>query len=41
MCIRDRGEDGGLIVTTDNGGLLIYLDGDTQTVRYAGGSRCV
>ena len=33
-----RGEDGGLIVTTDNGGLLIYLDGDTQTVRYAGGS---
>ena len=33
-----EGEDGGLIVTTDNGGLLIYLDGDTQTVRYAGGS---
>ena len=26
-----EGEDGGLIVTTDNGGLLIYLDGDTQT----------
>ncbi len=35
---RSQREDGGLIVTTDNGGLLIYLDGDTQTVRYAGGS---
>lgn len=33
-----RGEDGGLTVTTDNGGLLIYGDGDTQLSRYGGGS---